>query len=376
MGANNSVPADYSAAAYAILATDILLTTTAVVGRTASQKLMKTIPAIDDYLCYLAYTSNLGLLVSGLLLTAFGTLDLTDVSVQSDSERRFVKSAYDSLAIMYILAVTFVKLSILLFYRRTFTMFEQWFRWCWWLLLGLILLWTAACIVLFALQVAGNLPKIGFSRLGISTTGVINALSDVLLIVLPAVMVSRLRMQKKQKIALISIFGIGGIASVVSLVRATIFFSNRDHRLNEAYSNYLDIVLTATESSAGLICACLPLTKPVVIRFTRWLQRLGGLNTDHQGWTTVSTSVKSTRKEKQRVTERMDDFHIQLLPMSQLTTTQAGLGGQTVTEVEKHWQSIGSYEVSSRCEAVAPRISCDLNEAGWEMQTTWGRGTT
>lgn len=164
--------------------------------------------------------------MSGLLLTSFGTLNLGDVSIQSEKERRFVKSAYDSLAITYIFAITSVKLSILFFYRRIFTMFEKWFRWCWWLLLSLILIWTAACIVLFALQVAGNLPKIGFSRLGISTTGIINALSDILLLVLPAVMISRMKLQTKQRIALISIFSIGGMYVILvdfSRLRLIIF---------------------------------------------------------------------------------------------------------------------------------------------------------
>jgi hypothetical protein len=55
MGANNSSPANYSAPAYVILAIDIVLTTAAVVGRTASRRMMKTTTAADDYLCYLAF---------------------------------------------------------------------------------------------------------------------------------------------------------------------------------------------------------------------------------------------------------------------------------------------------------------------------------
>jgi hypothetical protein len=57
MGANNSVPANYSAAAYTVLTIDIILTTSAVVGRTVSRRVMKATPATDDYLCYFAYVS-------------------------------------------------------------------------------------------------------------------------------------------------------------------------------------------------------------------------------------------------------------------------------------------------------------------------------
>jgi hypothetical protein len=57
MGANNSVPADYSVPAYTILAIDVVLTTAAVGGRTAPRRMMKTSPATDDYLCYFAFVS-------------------------------------------------------------------------------------------------------------------------------------------------------------------------------------------------------------------------------------------------------------------------------------------------------------------------------
>lgn len=104
-----------------------------------------------------------------------------------------------------------IKLSILFLYRRTFTMLETWFRWCWWILVNLVMLWTATCIILLALQAVGKMPENSFARLGISTTGIINAFSDILVLMLPVVMISRMKLQKKQKIALISIFGIGGM---------------------------------------------------------------------------------------------------------------------------------------------------------------------
>jgi hypothetical protein len=66
MGANSSVSADYSAAAYAILTIDIVLTTAAVLGRTASQKMMNTTLAFDDYLCYLAYVRSLQTVIYAL----------------------------------------------------------------------------------------------------------------------------------------------------------------------------------------------------------------------------------------------------------------------------------------------------------------------
>lgn len=156
-------------------------------------------------------TANLGLLASGLLLTAFGALDLSHLATQAEKERHIIKAAYGSLAVLYVAAITFIKLSILFLYRRTFTMFEAWFRWAWWILLHLVLLWTITCVILLALEGVGGMPSNGFSRLGISITGIVNAFSDILLMLMPAIMISRMKLQKKQKIALISIFAIGGV---------------------------------------------------------------------------------------------------------------------------------------------------------------------
>jgi cytochrome bd-type quinol oxidase subunit 2 len=144
-------------------------------------------------------------------LTAFGAFDLDRVQAEDQGGRHFVYTTTLAIAILYILAITFIKLSILSFYRRTFTIRETWFRWCWALLLVLVMLWTLACILLLALQETGNMPHNGFMRLGISTTGLVNGFSDIFLMILPAVMVSRLKLQKRQKIAMISIFGIAGM---------------------------------------------------------------------------------------------------------------------------------------------------------------------
>ncbi|KAF1848261.1 uncharacterized protein K460DRAFT_414844 [Cucurbitaria berberidis CBS 394.84] len=355
MGSNHSLPANYSAAAYAVLTLNIILTTAAVVGRAVSRKLMTATLSADDTLTYIAYSANLGLLVSGLLLIALGSVNLDDVLVQSDEKRHFMRAAYSSLAILYVCTITFIKLSILFLYRRTFTMFEAWFRWAWWSLMHLIILWTATCVILLALHGVGQMPKTGFSRLGVSITGIVNAFSDILLLLIPTVKIYRMKLQRKQKNALISIFGIGGIAAIISTVRATIFFMNRDNQLNEAYSNYLDIVLAATESSAGLMCACLPLTKPVATRLTRWIQRLRGSNTEHQGWTTVSTSQKSISKETDRTILRIDDYHIQLLPIALSTSTQSGSRlEREAMVIEKPWQSMGPYETTTYCESHRP----------------------
>ena len=144
-------------------------------------------------------------------MTVFGALKLETLSKWTIAEKHTATDAFCALAVLYVLSVTFIKLSILFFYRRTFTMFETWFRWSWWATLNLIFFWAATCITLIAMQNTGTLPRAGFSRLGISITGIVNGFSDIILMVLPAVMFSKMRIPQKQKVAIMGIFMIGGM---------------------------------------------------------------------------------------------------------------------------------------------------------------------
>ena len=55
MGANNSTPAVYDGPAYVLLVLDLVLTSSALLARVASRRIMKATPAVDDYLAYSAY---------------------------------------------------------------------------------------------------------------------------------------------------------------------------------------------------------------------------------------------------------------------------------------------------------------------------------
>ncbi|KAF2195522.1 hypothetical protein K469DRAFT_681829 [Zopfia rhizophila CBS 207.26] len=317
MGSANSVPAVYDAPARSILALDIILTTVALVGRMASRKMMKATLAADDYLTYIAYSANLGLLVAGLILVSHGAVSIPALSKMSLSEMRFNRSTLNGLAVLYVLSISFIKTSILFLYRRTFTMLTTWFRIAWWFTMTLVMLWTITCFILLGLQATGTLPKGGFSRLGISITGAFNAISDLMILGLPVVMIGRMKLPRKQKIGLIGIFLVGGIGCAVSIIRAILFFINRNHHLNDAYTTYLDIITTATESSAGLMCACLPLCKPVIVRILKHLRLWQGKG-DPTGWSTLDESESRSipfKIERNNRSVQGGDYDVQLLPL-------------------------------------------------------------
>jgi hypothetical protein len=105
--------------------------------------------------------------------------------------------------------MTSIKLSILFLYRRTFTRRETWFLWCWWILLALVLLWTATCTIMLAVWMAGKISNHEFPRLAISTVAMINTVSDILYLILLGLMIARMKLQKNQKLALVTVFGVG-----------------------------------------------------------------------------------------------------------------------------------------------------------------------
>jgi hypothetical protein len=144
-------------------------------------------------------------------LTTTGSFDFEVFTYQTEASwSRFV-TEYNSLASLYILTMTSIKLSILFLYRRTFTLHDAWFRWCWWTLLTLVILWTVTCSLLLALVVAGKTQAYEFPRLAIAATGVINTFLDVLFLILLGLMIARMKLQKNQKVALVIIFGMGGL---------------------------------------------------------------------------------------------------------------------------------------------------------------------
>jgi hypothetical protein len=60
------------------------------------------------------------------------------------------------------------------------------------------------------------MPANGFPRVGMSTTGMINTLSDILLLILSAVIITRMKLPMDQKVVLGTILGIGGMSASTS----------------------------------------------------------------------------------------------------------------------------------------------------------------
>jgi hypothetical protein len=115
---------------------------------------------------------------------------------------------------LYTFAIISVKVSVLLLYRRIFTLHEKWFQICWWAnLILLVPCYITTALTLTGLQVSmSNSKKWGpnnLSRYGSLVLGIVNAVSDMAVLMLPVAMVWRLIMSKRERVAIVGIFALG-----------------------------------------------------------------------------------------------------------------------------------------------------------------------
>lgn len=140
-----------------------------------------------------------------------------------------LQSAY-TIGVLQGLCLGLIKLSILLFYRRIFTMHRRTFKFAFYVLGTYTLLLTIATTILFIIQcvpisffldlaylleglrpphaVKGHcLPQ----QLHVVTTLIANTVSDVALLVLPAIGLWKLKLPKGKKVGLFGVFSIGAL---------------------------------------------------------------------------------------------------------------------------------------------------------------------
>ena len=115
----------------------------------------------------------------------------------------------------YALVTCAAKASLLMLYRRVFSLRVKWFRIAWWtnvglnaaLLITLVVLNCTQCKPLSTIWIAPGscIP----SQTKSASTGFINAALDLALLVLPLRTVWLLQMSQKQKVAICGVFGLG-----------------------------------------------------------------------------------------------------------------------------------------------------------------------
>ena len=177
-----------------------------------------------------------------------------------------------SFELLYSMALTAGKISVCLLYLRLFP--QRWFKAAVFSVIVFQVAWAITVIVIAFAQCTpmGKQwhPRIpGHCINQVAYNGYIslpNIFSDAVVIVLPMPIIWKLQLSMSQKLALTSIFLIGSISMIASCVRTNLFL-NTNAFSDPTWASVTLISWTTAEPGIVLIAACLPILRPLIVKF-------------------------------------------------------------------------------------------------------------
>ncbi|KND87690.1 hypothetical protein TOPH_07636 [Tolypocladium ophioglossoides CBS 100239] len=186
--------------------------------------------------------------------------------------------------VTYKVSINLSKCCILLLYLRLFHI-VRWLRWSCWALLACIAIYCTASVAASIFQchpvmrafdksIPGtciDMAKLWFANAGFSIA------TDVIILLLPMPLVWRLKVPVAQKVALMAVFAVGIFVVVTSCLRVTtldVFAKSPDNTYNIA-----NVMWTIVEPNVAVVCACLPILRPFVVKLFPSLRSKGYTNT-------------------------------------------------------------------------------------------------
>ncbi|KAK4979514.1 hypothetical protein LTR28_004249 [Elasticomyces elasticus] len=177
--------------------------------------------------------------------------------------------------IMFTMAATFTRLSLLSFYFRLVK--DSGVRWFVWVL-RLSIVWVlGVCVAFVALTiwqckpisaywVYPPMPNGTCMDEGTVTlwAGVINCISDLLVTVLPIPIVMRLQMPLKERLGVVVLLSLGFAVTVAGVVRTYSIWWSLIKSWDETWFAYPLWIAAAVEIDLAVICACAPALKPLI----------------------------------------------------------------------------------------------------------------
>ncbi|KAG9527164.1 hypothetical protein KCV07_g440, partial [Aureobasidium melanogenum] len=177
-------------------------------------------------------------------------------------------------AVVYITAMLAIKFSILMMYRRLFPI--QNFRWRWWAVtlftfgysIGGILATVFSCTPIHAAWdiTVSDRHCINTGAFYIAN-GVLNSISDLMILFLALPIVWGLALKKRDKLTLCALFGLGGVSCIMSIVRLKVLIVYLKNNTSDPTYYLGDVgVWTDIELMVSCVCSCLPTFRPLVER--------------------------------------------------------------------------------------------------------------
>ncbi|BDD56021.1 hypothetical protein MPDQ_003243 [Monascus purpureus] len=231
---------------------------------------------VDDYLCFTALVLLYGMFVELILWCTIGGNGAHDADITPQTRRNFYR-IFLSNQFLYFVLCPVVKISIVCFYRRVFSIprFQQ-FSFGLNCLMGT---WSAG--IFFAC--AGQCRPLR----AYWDHSVFNVVMDFVILGMPIPIIWRLQKAWHEKLELTAVFAVGGFVCFASIYRIVVLFYIDP--ADTTYTVYKATLWTHIEPSVGLTCSCLPTIRGLLPRFIRGLlpRFIRGRSTNRsKTWTT------------------------------------------------------------------------------------------
>ncbi|KAI9728095.1 MAG: hypothetical protein M1834_007811 [Cirrosporium novae-zelandiae] len=246
------------------------LATVSVVLRMVSKRLANLPVVLEDWLIFAALFFDYGCVAIHLAAVLAGGVEQHATEVKP-SDMVILLKLILPLEIVYAVALLFVKFSIMSFYIRIFGTKNS-FRISVYIVMFLVMAWCVSLILetLFLCRpLAYNWDQTIDGTCGNRNTtfvsaGVLNMITDILIMLLPIPHIWKLQLQMANNISLVAIFSLGIFATAVSIVRLK---SLMDIDFTDVtYSTPIAFLWSLLEMKLAVINANLPLLRPVVSR--------------------------------------------------------------------------------------------------------------
>ncbi|KAF2150185.1 hypothetical protein K461DRAFT_208694, partial [Myriangium duriaei CBS 260.36] len=226
---------------------------------------------IDDWLMIPGYIVCLGIHAICFVVVNYGGVGYHLSVVFQESPHKIIVWAKSLVAapFLYCLAVTFPKLSILVFYSRIFIIKAQ--RVITFVLMGVIIATAISGIVAAAFECVPlekvwnrGIPGTCYNIAAYFQYGALpNAITDFVMLLLPIPTVWKLQATLKVKMGLLVTFMIGGLGLITSIIRTTEFFKFNP-LVDGTRAATVPLCWTIVEPGCYHIAACLIYLRPLL----------------------------------------------------------------------------------------------------------------
>ncbi|KAI9674032.1 MAG: hypothetical protein M1829_003875 [Trizodia sp. TS-e1964] len=223
----------------------------------------------DDVFCVISALLVIMVVTAAIKLSKLGVgVHLWDLAVGEWDLQGFI--AWNNVAyIGYLAAMGFTKISVLLFYRRIFTVGSTFKYFLWATTFFVVGILVSGELSLFlGCQPISHRFDSNYPRVCINLTAHIDAMSyldiaaDIILVILPLPLILKLKLSKRDKAALIAIFTTGVFVCGTGIARLWIIDSSRD-AADFTWTNSGSL-WSNIECCVALICCCAPTLKPLM----------------------------------------------------------------------------------------------------------------